>query len=81
MKIDLFKKVYLDNTYKLDCEQKINYMEYIRNNKTSKVVLDNETPCISEDNKILYQYKFICHGKFKKIADSSNQTNTGSSTT
>ena len=72
------KKVYLDNTYKLDCEQKINYMEYIRNGSTDRVVT-NVGKCVNENT--LYYYKSIGLGKFKKIADSSNQTNTGSSTT
>lgn len=72
------KKVYLDNTYKLDCEQKINYMEYIRNGSTDRVVI-NVGECVNENT--LYYYKSIGLGKFKKISDSSNQTNTGSSTT
>ena len=32
------KKVYLDDTYKLDCEKKIDYMNYIFNNEVDNVV-------------------------------------------
>jgi hypothetical protein len=53
------KKVYLDYKYKMDCEQQINYVSYIMNNNTTRVINNGYISSTSDDGDDIYCYSDI----------------------
>lgn len=66
------KKVYLDYKYKMDCEQQINYVTYLINNNTPKVITEEDN-IISNNGDVLYSYSDINGSICKQLTISEEQ--------
>ena len=61
------KKVYLDYKYKMDCEQQINYVSYLINNNTPRVITKENITSNSDNGNVLYSYSDINGTVCKKL--------------